>query len=267
MKYALKKVRKITIQDPATLENKAILDELKSVQLTGGAEVVWADGADGAHLVGFDVNKVAALVASNGAIDEGYLGLQVGSEMETVENGKGILFSETLTVDTADTLITKYKASGTVGNEIAYLYPIDSTGTPDRKNKLTQAATATDAKTFAYDPATKEITLFTGSASVGTKFYVEYFPKFTTYEEISNDTDKFSDTGVVYVDCWFTDICTKKDVPLQLYLPSGKISGDIDLSFGDQAAIQNLNIEATTSCGVKSLWKLRKYNLEDVSNE
>ena len=266
MKYALKKVRKITIQDPATLENKAILDELKSVQLTGGAEVVWADGADGAHLVGFDVNKVAALVAANGAIDEGYLGLQVGDDMKTITNGSGILFSEILTVKTVDTLVTTQKASGTVGNEIAYVYPIDSTGSPDRKNKLTQAATAVSKK-FAYAPDTKTISFFAGEAPVGTQFYVEYFPKFTTYEEMSNDTDKFSDTGIIYVDCWFTDICTKKDVPLQLYLASGKISADIDLSFGDQAAVQNINIEAMTSCGSKSLWKLRKYNLEDVSND
>lgn len=265
MKYALKKVRKITIQDPATLENKAVLDELKSIQLTGSAEVVWADGADGAHLVGFDVNKVAALVAANGAIDEGYLALQIGDEMTTVANGTGVLYSETLTITTADTLVTTYKASGTTGNEIAFLYPVDSTGAPDRKNKLTQAAT-TAASKFTYTPGTKTIAFNTGEGVVGKQYYVEYHPKFTTYEELSNDSNKFSDTGVVYVDCWFTDICTKKDVPLQLYLPSGKISGEIDYSFGDQAAVQNINIEATTSCGSKALWKLRKYNLEDVSN-
>ena len=266
MKYALKKVRKITIQDPATLENKAVIDELKNVQLTGSSETVYADGADGAHLVGFDVNKVANLIATNGAIDEGYLALQVGDEMKTITNGNGVLFTEILTVTTADELTTTYKATGTVGNEIGFVYPLDETGTPDRKNKLSQSSTAS-ANKFAYAPATKKITFNTGGAPVGKQFYVEYHPKFTTYEEISNEANKFSQTGVVYVDCWFTDICTKKDVPLQLYLPSGKISGEIDLSFGDQAAVQNINIEATTSCGDKSLWKLRKYNLTDVSND
>ena len=58
----------------------------------------------------------------------------------------------------------------------------------------------------------------------------------------------------------------KKDIPLQLYLPAGKISGEIDLSFGDQAAVQNITIDALTTCGDKALWKLRKYNREDVSN-
>lgn len=265
MKYAFKKVRKITVKDPATKENKAVVDELQSAQITGGVDTVYADGADGAHLVGFDVKKVAGVNFKNGAIDEGYLGLQIGDEMKTVTNGTGVLYTETLTVATADTLLTTYKATGTIGNEIAFLYPIDSTGSPDRSKKLTQAATVATGK-FAYAPATKTITFNTGEGVVGTQYYVEYFPKFTTYEELNNDTDKFSVTGEVYLDCWFTDICTKKDVPLQLYLPSGKISGEIDLSIGDNAAVLDGKIEAMTSCGSKALWVLRKYDLTDVSN-
>lgn len=172
MKYAFKKVRKITIKDPATKENKSVIDELQSAQITGNADVVYADGADGAHLVGFDVKKVAGVNFKNGAIDEGYLGLQIGDDMKTISNGTGVLYSETLTIATADTLVTTYKATGTVGNEIAFIYPIDSTGTPDRSKKLTQAATAT-TKTFAYDPATKTISFFTGEGVVGTQYYID----------------------------------------------------------------------------------------------
>lgn len=266
MKYAFKKVRKITIKDPATKENKAVIDELKSAEITGSADVVYADGADGAHLVGFDVAKVAGVNFVNGAIDEGYLELQTGGEMTTVTNGTGVLYTETLTVTAVDTLTTEYKATGTVGNEIAFIYPVDDTGSPDRAHKLIQAATASEGK-FAYAPATKKITFNTGEAPVGTQFYLEYFPKFNTYEELSNDTDKFSMTGEVYLDCWFTRICDKKDVPLQLYLPSGKISGEISLGIGDAAAELSGSIEATKSCGDTSLWKLRKYDLTDVSNE
>jgi hypothetical protein len=266
MKYAFKKVRKITIKDPATKENKAVIDEIKSAQITGNADVVYADGADGAHLVGFDVSKVAGVTFVNGAIDEGYLELQTGGAMETVTNGTDVLYTEILTISTADTLVTTYKATGTVGNEIAFLYPIDETGSPDRAHKLTQAATVAAGK-FAYAPATKTISFNTGEGTVGTQYYVEYFPKFTTYEEMSNDSDKFSMTGEVYLDCWFTRICDKKDVPLQLYLPSGKISGEINLGIGDAAAELSGSIEAMKSCGDTSLWKLRKYDLTDVSAE
>ena len=71
-------------------------------------------------------------------------------------------------------------------------------------------------------------------------------------------------TGEIIVDAWFTDLCTEADVPLQLYQPKGKISGTIDLSAGDQAAVQSIEIESLTRACVgdsKNLWILRKYDL------
>lgn len=262
MKYALKKVRKMTFKDPATGKNKATLSDLKTFAFTGNADVVWADGQDGAHLVGFDVNKVAGCTAENGSIDIGYLELQTGGTMTKVENGNSVLFTETLVVANGK-VVTSHKATGVVGNEIGYVYPIDETGDPDRKNAYEQAAAAS-ATEFAYAPDTKEISLPTDKFKDGDKVYVEYFPTFKSYEELSNDTDKFSDTCAVYCDCWFTDICTKKDVPLQLVLESGKVSGEINYQMGDQAAVQNVTVDATSTCGDKSLWKLYKYSMEEI---
>lgn len=265
MKYALKKIRKITGRDIATGKNRFIASDLKTSTITGNADVVWADGQDGTHLVGFDVNKVAGLTAENGAIDIGYLETQTGGTLSKVENGNEILFTETLTTTDGTTTTTSHKASGIAGNEIAFVYPIDATGDPDRLNTYAQGAKAS-ATAFAYDPDTKAITLPTEKFAANSKVYVEYFPTFSEYEELDNDSDKFSETLAVYVDAWFTDICTKKDVPLQMVLPAGKVSGEINLQMGDQAAVQNLTIDAMTTCGDKSLWKLYKYNMEDVSN-
>lgn len=264
MKYALKKVRKITLRDIATGKNKAILSDLKTVTLTGNADTVWADGQDGTHLVGFDVNKVAGLTAENGAIDIGYMEVQTGGTLTKVSNGKAVLFTETLTIGASGAVSTSHKASGVAGNELGFIYPVDSTGDPDRLNSIVQAATAS-ASAFAYDPATKAITLPTGTTLVeGDQIYVEYFPTFTSYEELTNDSDKFAETCAIYVDAWFTDICTKKDVPLQLILPAGKVSGEINYQMGDQAAVQSLTIDAMTTCGDKSLWKLYKYDNTEI---
>lgn len=265
MKYALKKIRKITGRDIATGKNKFILSDLKTATLTGNSDVVWADGQDGAHLVGFDVNKVAGLTAENGAIDIGYLETQTGGTLKKVSNGNDVLFSETIVTANGTSAVTTHKASGAVGNEIGFVYKIDATGDPDRLNAFVQGAAAS-ATEFAYDPETKTITLPTGKFTSADKVYVEYFPKFTTYEELDNESDKFSETVAVYLDAWFTDICTKTDVPLQMILPAGKVSGEISLQMGDQAAVQGLTIDAMTTCGEKSLWKLYKYNMEDVSN-
>ena len=98
---------------------------------------------------------------------------------------------------------------------------------------------------------------------------VDYYPVFSEYEEISNDANKFSMAGEVIVDAWFTDLCTEADVPLQLYLSKGKISGTIDLSAGDQAAVQGIEIESLTKACAgdsKNLWTLRKYDMANAES-
>lgn len=266
MKYALKKIRNIVIRDIATKENKCVLSDLQNAQLTGSSDVVWADGANGEHLVGFDVSKVSNFVATNGAIDEGYLALQTGGSVTTVTDGTKVLHTEVLTTTDGTSVTLSYLAQGTVGDEVKFVYGVDSTGTPDKTKRYGQATTAS-ATEFSYAAATGIVTLPTGVFTANDEVYVEYFPKFSTYEEIANDADKFADTGEIYINAWFTDICTKEDIPMQICMPSGKISGEIDMSFGDQAAVQNINIEATTSCGTsgKNHWTLRKYDLDNAT--
>lgn len=262
MKYAFKKVRRIIINDLATKEHRVTLNDLKNFKINGSQDTVYAGGQDGAKLAAFDVNKVASITAENGAVDEGYLALQVGSEIVKVTNENSILIREEFTVKDNDATVTlSYKASGITGNEIKYIYKADSNGLPSDSYTQNAAESATE---FAYAPATKEITLPTGAFSAGDTVIVDYYPVFTEYEEIANDANKFSMAGEVFVDAWFTDLCTEADVPLQLYLPKGKISGAIDLSVGDQAAVQGIEIEALTrACAGdnKNLWTLRKYDL------
>ena len=200
MRYALKKVRNIVGRDIATGKNKFVLSDLKSLTISGSSEVVWSDGADGAHLVGFDTNKVATIEAENGSIDIGYLETQTGGSLRKVENGSDVLFTEVLTVS-GGKATTTHKASGVVGGELGFAYPLDATSDPDRLNAFVQAATAS-ATEFAYDPETKEITLPTGKFADGDKVYVEYFPTFGSYEELDNDSDKFSETVAVYCNVW-----------------------------------------------------------------
>lgn len=259
MRYALKRVRKITGRDIETGKNKFVLADLKFLTINGSAEVVWADGNEGSHLVGFDTTKVATIEAENGSIEMGYLETQTGGTFKKVTGGNEVLFSEILTVKT-NKATTTHKASGVVGNEIAFVYPLDSTGDPDRANALTQAADATSDEVFKYTPTSKEIEFNASKFKDGERVYVEYFPKFTSYEELDNDADKFSETVSVYVDVWLTDICTKKDLPAQLVMKAGKVSGEINYAMGADAAVQNISIEGMTTCEGNNLWKLFRYD-------
>ncbi len=266
MKYAFKKVRRIIINDLATKKHKVTLNDLKNFKINGSQETVYAEGQDGAKLAAFDVNKVASITAENGSVDEGYLALQVGSEVVKVTNGSAILIREEFDIKEGDTSISlSYKASGVTGNEVRYIYKADSNGLPGDVFTQSDAASATE---FSYVPDTKTITLPTGKFTAGDVVIVDYYPTFTEYEEIANNANNFSMAGEVIVDAWFTDLCSETDVPLQLYLPKGRISGTIELSAGDQAAVQGIEIESLTrACtgDTKNLWTLRRYDLSNAA--
>lgn len=265
MKYAFKKVRRIILNELSTKKHKVTLNDLKNFKINGSQDVVYAEGQDGAKLAAFDVNKVASITAENGSVDEGYLALQVGSEIVKVTNGSSILIREEFEISGGATSVTlSYKATGLVGNEIRYIYKADSNGSPGDAYTQNATASATD---FAFDPATKVLTLPTGVFADGDMVIIDYYPLFSEYEEITNEANKFSMACEVIVDAWFTDLCTELDVPLQLYLAKGKISGAIDLSAGDQAAVQGIEIEALQrACATdsKSLWVLRKYDMTNA---
>lgn len=266
MKYAFKKVRRIIANDLATKKHKVTLNDLKNFKINGSQDTVYAEGQDGAKLAAFDENKVSGISAENGTIDEGYLAMQVGSEVVKVTNGNSILVREEFEITNSATSVTlTYKASGMTGNEIRYIYKADSNGLPS--DVIYEQNATVSATEFTYDPTTKEITLPTGAFVNGDTVIIDYYPTFTEYEEIVNEADKFSMSAEIIVDAWFTDLCTDRDVPLQLYLAKGKISGNIDLSAGDQAAVQNIEIEALTrSCtgDTKALWVLRKYDMSNA---
>lgn len=265
MKYAFKKVRRIILNDLATKKHKVTLNDLKNFKINGSQETVYSEGQDGAKLAAFDIKKVSTIMAENGSVDEGYLALQVGSDVVKVTNGSSILIREEFEIKDGDTSVTlSYKATGAVGNEVKYIYKADSNGLPKDEYIQNAAASATD---FSYDPDTKEITLPTGAFQAGDIVIIDYYPTFKEYEEITNDANKFSMSCEVIVDAWFTDLCSELDVPLQLYLAKGKISGTIDLSAGDQAAVQGIEIESMQrACAgdSKNLWVLRKYDMTNA---
>lgn len=269
MKYALKKVRYITFDDTATDQELAILDDLKTVQLTDGQETVYADGTDGVHLAAYDQNKTTTVTVGNGSIVSGALALHAGTTEETIKGGSEVKWRETHILENATEFTLDHKAIGETGNEVKFVYKADVNGNPDLSQVYTQGASA-EGTEFAYEPNTKKVTLPADAFKVGDTVIVAYYPKFSEYQRIKNDADKFSLTAKVRIYAWFTDLCTQKDVPLQWVLERGKVSGAMDLSFGDQAAVMNLTIDAITSACLgssKNLWSLYTYDGEKIVDE
>lgn len=263
MKYALKKIRMMRVYDLANELHKVTLNDLKTAQFTGSQETVYAEGTDGAKLAAFDLNKVAGFNATNGTVETGYLAMQVGSEPVTVTNGNEIKIREVHKTTDGTTITLDHKATGEAGNEIGYIYAASTDGMPGKNYVQGAEASATE---FAYDPETKQITLPTGVFKANDEVIVDYYPTFKTYTRIDNEAEKFAMSGKVIIDAWFTDLCTQVDTPLQVVMDKAKISGEIDISFGDQAAVQNIAVEAlSTVCDTnKTLWKLYDYNMQEI---
>lgn len=266
MKYALKKIRMLRTYDLATGKHKVTLNDLKTGQFTGSQETVYAEGTDGSKLAAFDLNKVAGFNASNGSVETGAIALQVGSEVEVVTNGSEITIREVQKTSDGTTIVLDHKAVGDAGNEVRYIYSVGKDGMPAKCYAQAAEASATE---FAYAPGTKTITLPTGVFQKGDEVVVDYNPKFKTYNKIENSSEKFAMNVKAIIDAWFTDLCTGTDVPLQVVIEKAKVSGEIDLSFGDQAAVQNIAIEAlSTACDTnKALWKLYDYNMTEIDDQ
>jgi len=200
------------------LDNKNyVLKKIRSIQLQGGQDKVEALGADGVKLAIFEKGKTFSITATDGLISTNYLALQTGSEFEEIKNSKGAKITKTIVTNDGNTI--------TLG-------------------KVYEQSGVADATHFKYDPVTKNITLPTGVFQAGQKVIVSYYPEFKTAEKLVNKANSYSANARIFVNAYFTDMCTKKDVPLQLEIPTGKISGEIDWQFGDSAATQNVNVEA-----------------------
>lgn len=261
MKYALKKIRMMRVYDINSGVHKVTLNDLKTAQFTGSQETIYVEGTDGAKLVGFDINKVAGFNATNATVDDGYLAMQVGAEPVKVTNGNAIQIRKVLTTADGVTVELPYAASGDAGNEIGFIYAKAADGMPG--DAYTQAAEAS-ATEFAY--ADKVITLPTGVFKANDQVIVDFFPTFKEYTMIENDADKFAMTGRIVVDAWFTDVCTQLDVPMQVVMARGKISGEVDMSFGDAVAVQSVAVEALSSACDEdaNLWRMYTYDEEEI---
>lgn len=266
-KYIIQNIERISAYD---LENGALMfavDDLQEAQMTNEQETVYATGKNGVKIGSADRNKASKFTATNGAIVDGVIAAQVGSD---VVKGKYVVpdYMETLVVSASGSsqiAKTTYTAVGTTGAEIAYVYKRNTDGTVGEKFPIAAAATAT---TFAYDPATQVITLPTGKFNVGENIVVIYDIEVDNAKKIENAEDKYSETMKVVFDIFAKDICTEKSYYGKIVYPKGKISGNFDLSFGNDPSTQSLEIEALSggcSGSSKVLWDMFIFDDSEIT--
>lgn len=263
-KYIVQNMERLSFFDLADGTCQFVVDDLQEATMTNEQETVYATGKNGVKIGSADRNKASRITATNGAIVDGVMVTQVGSQVVTGTTIVPKHFFQLTTTDgkTADITI---KPVGAAGNEIPYIYKRNSDGTVGKPYPIASAASES---AFEYDPEEKKIILPTGVFEAGETIYTFYDIQVTDAKKISNDEDKFSATGMLIADCFAKDICTDKSYYAKIIYPKAKASGNFELSFGNDPSVQNMEFEALSGgCGTNSkrLWDFIVFDEEDAA--
>ena len=264
-KYIIQNMERISFFDLETGACEFVVDDLQEATMTNEQETVYATGKNGARIGSADRNKASRITATNGAIVDGVMAMQVGSEVEV---GKHIVPRHFFQLTTADgvSVDVTVKPIGSVGNEIPFIYKRNTDGTVGKPYPIGSSATA---EAFKYDPSTKKITLPTGAFEAGETVYMFYDIEVDGAKKISNLENRFSSTGMVIADCFAKDICTEKAYFAKIIYPKAKMSGNFDLSFGNDPSVQSLEFEALVGgCATdstKKLWDFIVFDEDDAT--
>ena len=246
-KYSISSIDSITGFDIATKECIFILDEIKDATLEGAADIVWSTGREGRRLSSLKRNKTCTISANNGFIVGGLLAQTIGDlnpEEDFAAASITIPAFERIEVGAGGTSIeTAFEATGLAGAEIGFIYKSNKDGS--QGEKFTQAAVAT-AKEFAYDPASKEITLPTGAFAEGDVVIVFYDYK-TKGRKYSNKSDSYAGDAYLVCDVMLKDVCDGSIQHSKLVMPKVTINDNFSFAFGNDMAVQAFKAEANSS--------------------
>lgn len=256
-KYTIQNIEAVTgysLED-GTLYFRA--EDLQSGSMTNAQETVYATGKNGVRISSADRNKTSTFSAENGTIVEGILATQVGSEVETIETAVIPDFYEVIAVAENKAITTYAAVSDVIGNEIKGLYAKNADGTAGKKF---------GAEDFSYAPETKTITITKGAEGVK-EVIVVYDYKVKNVKHVQNRDDKFSKMLRAVFDIICQDVCSGKSYLGKIIYPKGKMSGNFDLTFGNDFSVQKLEIEALSggcSGAGNVLWDFYVYDADEA---
>ena len=246
-KYSITSVDSIVGFDLATKECLFILDELQEATLEGDAEVIWATGREGRRLSSMKRNKTFTITATNGLIVGGLMAQQLGDRervSDTTNATIRIPAFERIPVGSGNTVETQFTAVGSVGNEIGWIYRANRDGSQGQK--FAQAATAS-ATAFAYDPATRTISLPTGGAFAEGDMVIVFYEYMTMGRRYANKSDSYAGDAYLVCDIIVKDVCDATLQHSKLVIPRVSMSDNFNLSFGADMAVQAFSAEAVAS--------------------
>ena len=254
--FVIDSIDRVTGFRIATKENLFVLEDVKDGNLENAGEKVFGTGKAGVRISALSRNKSSKFSVNNGFMVGGLIAVQTGTEAE-ISDSETILMPqfEYLELKTASptTIETTFAASGLLGKEIPWIYKSNKDGSTGEKFTQAAAASATE---FAYDPATKLITLPTGVFAEGDIVIASYEYK-SKGRKYVNRGDTFAEDCMIVMDILLRDICDNASVThSKIVMPKAAVELNWGIQFGSEPAVHAFSCEALQDrCSIdRELW-------------
>ena len=251
----------ITAFDVVTGAYKFTLDELQSASIAQTEEKTDLTGKGGRKLSSLKRNKAVTISGNNGIVSGGLLELQTGGKFEN--KATEVMWTDAgLSVNGSHKATTSFTAVGATGKEIAGLYIRNNDGTLGAALEQVASAGSVASGKFAYDPSTKEITLYS-DVEEG-KELVAYYNRNITADVLDNKSDNYSGKCTLYIDAIGEDKCANI-YHLQFFIPKADFNGEFTFEMGDNQTVQAFEAEALSgACGAGgTLWTYTVFGDEE----
>ncbi|MCM1167425.1 MAG: hypothetical protein NC299_18560 [Lachnospiraceae bacterium] len=215
-----------------------LMDEMDSLTIDHSQEESDITGKGGRVIGKKKKNKSVSVSGTNGLISEGMLKAQTGGEIKS--GNMTVKKSETKKISANMTVIIDETPVGAAGQEIGKIQLLGTAGAVVKS--YAQGVVASDEK-FAFDPATKTITLPTDTViEAGMNIRYAYN---RTYRgtSVNNPSDKYSEVREVWFHGYGTDKCDNK-IAYAWYFPRADISGEFSVDLGGDQTMHNFSFQA-----------------------
>lgn len=261
-KFAMQQVFEILLQKPSDNSIIAYLTDTKTSGLENTVEMTYPTGARGNVYIGagFAHSRRATANVSVATWNTEVMAAQNGAVINNdVDN---VTHYDVIQAGAGGTLTTTYKALGTAGTEIGFLYKLNDDGTPE--TTFEQDDTAATGK-FAYDPATKTFTFANGETPIEGDYYAcVYDFKPAGASQITISGDSIPDVAIATFYGLARDICNGELYPAQI---KGRVqingNWSFDVSADGDPAVQDLSMEFVKGCLEQDLYKFTIYTNEE----
>ena len=255
-KFTMQQAYEILLRKPVDKSIIAYLTDCKTTGLENTMEMVYPAGGAGNVYVGggFGHSRRATLNVTVATFNTDVLAAQNGTEVVT--GSTDITYYDVITVGASGAASTKFKAIGTAGSEISYIYKLNSDGTYG--TAWEQASVASEGK-FTYTSSTKAIAFGESDPNKpveGDILACAYkFQSADNAQRITINADGIPPVVLVSAYGIAKDVCTGELFPCVVD-GQAQVDGNwnFDVSADGEPVVQSLNMEFVKGCIDKTLY-------------